>query len=317
MSVEFKDYYDTLGVSRTATQDEIKKAFRKLAMKYHPDVNKAPDAEGKFKEINEANQVLSDPEKRKKFDALGPDWKQGERFTPPPGWQHFEFHTPGGPLGEGGFSDFFQAIFGGTPAGFEKDFREPRWSQKGSDRVAVIEVSLDESHRGAAKTIELTEQRLNSDGTLGTEAHTYDVKIPAAVRNGTMIRLPGQGRQGLGGGPPGDLYLKVRLKSDPRFKVEGDDLKTTVPVAPWEAALGAKVEVPTLSGTVVMTVPASTQSGQTLRLRGNGLSRRDGPAGDLLVTVQIALPRALTAKEKRLFEELGRESKFRPRDARR
>jgi curved DNA-binding protein len=132
-----------------------------------------------------------------------------------------------------------------------------------------------------------------------------------------MIRLPGQGRQGLGGGPPGDLYLKVRLKSDPRFKVEGDDLKTTVPVAPWEAALGAKVEVPTLSGTVVMTVPASTQSGQTLRLRGNGLSRRDGPAGDLLVTVQIALPRALTAKEKRLFEELGRESKFRPRDARR
>jgi curved DNA-binding protein len=175
-------------------------------------------------------------------------------------------------------------------------------------------VSLGEAYRGASKKIELAEQVLGPDGTTKTERHTYDVKIPAGVTNGTKIRLSGQGAQGVGGGPAGDLYLKVRLKPDSRFEVKGNDFRTTVHVAPWEAALGAKVDVPTLDGAVSMTVPAGTQSGQTLRMRGKGLPRRSGPAGDLLVTVQIAIPRNLTAKERELFEELSRESQFRPRN---
>lgn len=315
MAVEFKDYYETLGVSRTATQDEIKKAFRKLAMKFHPDVNKAPEAEAKFKEINEAQQVLSDPEKRKKYDELGPDWRDGDRFTPPPGWEHFEFRTSGQPFEAGGFSEFFQSIFGGGPGGFRTGVREPRWSQRGRDQVAEVEVSLAEAYHGASKRIELTEQVLAPDGKIKTEKHTYDVKIPVGVTSGTKIRLSGQGGRGVSGGPPGDLYLKVRLQPDSRFTPEGSNLRMTVSLAPWEAALGAKVEIPTLGGPVVMTVPAGAQGGQTLRLRGKGLPRRDGPAGDLLATVQIAVPKSLTARERQLFEQLRQESTFRPRDA--
>ena len=315
MTVEFKDYYETLGLPRTATQDEIKKAFRKLAMKWHPDVNKASDAEEKFKEINEAHQVLSDPEKRQKYDTLGADWKQGQRFKPPPGWDNVEFHTSGAPFGDGGFSDFFQTIFGADVGGFRAGSGASRWSQRGRDHVAEIDVSLGEAYRGASKKIELSEQALGPDGTTQTKTHTYDVKIPAGVTDGTKIRLAGQGAQGMGGGPAGDLYLKVRLKPDSRFKVTGNDLRTTILVAPWEAALGAKVDVATLDGDVSMTIPAGTQSGQTLRLRGKGLPRQRGLDGDLLVTVSIAVPRKLTEDERRLFEQLSRESQFRPRNS--
>ena len=314
MAVQFEDYYETLGVPRTATQDEIKKAFRKKAMKCHPDVNKAPDAEDKFKELNEAHQVLSDPEKRKKYDSLGADWKQGETFQPPPGWEHFEFRTPGESSGGFNFSDFFGTASGSDFGGFRTDSGGPRWSQRGRDHVAEIDVTLYEASHGAAKKIELAEQVLGPDGVRKTEKHTYEVKIPVGVTDGTKIRLPGQGAQGVGGGPAGDLYLKVRLLPDARFKVEGNDLKTTVRLAPWEAALGEKVEIATLDGPVTMTVPPGTQSGQTLRLRGKGLPRRSGPTGDLLVTVQIAVPKDLTAEERRLFEELSRESQFRPRN---
>lgn len=314
--MQFKDYYETLDVRRDATQEEIKKAFRKLAMKYHPDVSKEPDAEERFKEINEAHQVLGDPENRKKYDALGANWKQGESFTPPPDWEPFDFHGTEESFGGGAFSDFFRSIFGGGLGGFRRGSRGAGWKQRGDDKIAEIDVSLDEVRRGGAKTIALQERVLGPDGKIETQTHTYDVKIPVGVTEGTRIRLPGQGRPGPGGGPPGDLFLKVNLKSDRRFKVEGNDLKATVKIAPWEAALGAKIDVPTLDGMVAMTIPAGTQGGQSLRLRGKGLPRRDGSAGDLLVTVRVAIPRTLSEQERKLFEQLGQTSKFRPRNGR-
>lgn len=320
MSVKFKDYYDTLGVTRSASQDDIQKAFRKLARKLHPDVNKEPDAEDRFKEINEAYEVLKDPEKRKKYDALGANWKAGQDFTPPPGWS-----APGwenvdvqfGDLGDlGGFSEFFSSLFGGLGDTRQGGFRSARSAprqRRGQDQETEIEITLEEAARGGNKTIQIDRPVARPNGTVASERSSFNVKIPPGVTQGSKIRLAGQGGKGSGGGPEGDLYIGIRLRPDPRFKVEEHNLRTTVPVTPWEAALGADVIVPTLDGPVSMKLPAGTQSGQTLRLRGKGLPKRQGENGDLFASIQVATPKTLSPRERELFESLSKESSFKPR----
>lgn len=324
MAVTFKDYYETLGVPRTATQADIQRAYRKLARKFHPDVNKAPDAEERFKEINEAYEVLKDPEKRKKYDQLGPNWKAGQEFRPPPGWDiHFDFGTGGAQEGSfqwsgvGGFSDFFEALFGG------QRFREPHrraggrrsatYSQGGADQESNIRISLEEAFRGTTKSITLQTHVVTPDGQIALQEKNYDVKIPAGILPGQKIRLAGQGGEGIGGGPRGDLYLKVEVEPHPIYRISGRDLIMDLPVAPWEAVLGADVQLMTLSGPVTLKVPPGTQGGQKLRLRGRGMPNPKGAPGDLYVTINIVVPRELSVRERELFQELQRISGFRPR----
>ena len=322
MAVKFRDYYEILGVERGASQEEIQKAFRRLARKYHPDVNKAAEAVDRFKELNEAYEVLKDPEKREKYDRLGKNWKNGQEFTPPPGWQGAG--RPAGPAagGFGGadFSDFFESIFGGARGGgggygpgaggggvnFEEMFgggaRSGRgggrggFQQRGEDQEAEIEVTLLEAHQGGTRRIQMG----LPDGT----SRSLDVRIPKGVSTGSKIRLEGQGSPGFGGGEAGDLFLKINIAPDSRFEVKGQDLKTTVRVQAWDAALGTTLSVETLDGSVSLKVPAGTQGGSTLRLRGKGLFKRQGDPGDLLVTVQISIPKTLTEKQRELFEKL-------------
>ncbi len=315
MGVQYKDYYEILGVPRNATQEEIQRAYRKLARKYHPDVNKEPGAEEKFKEINEAYEVLKDPEKRKRYDQLGAHWKAGQEFTPPPGWDiHFDFGSGGGVEdiffggfgGESGFSDFFEMLFGGarrkhrarqnySTGGFT-------WVRDGSDQEATIRISLEDAYRGTTKTI-----------TLPHNNKTYEVKIPRGILPGQKIRLAGQGSPGMGGGRSGDLYLRVEIEPHPVFRLEGRDLYMDLPVTPWEAALGGDISVNTLDGSVTVKIPPGTQSGQKLRLRGKGMPNPKGVPGDLYAVIQIKVPKHLTSEERRLFEELKRVSQFNPR----
>jgi DnaJ-class molecular chaperone len=343
MAVKFRDYYEVLGVARTASGDEIKKAYRKLARKYHPDVNPSDKtAEEKFKELNEAYEVLSDPEKRKRYDQLGANWKAGADFTPPPGWADqggqgdagdFDFSEVfgggRGAYGSSGFSDFFESFFGGRRAGARSA------TMRGSDVEAEISLTLEEAHRGGARTItfEATD-RCPGCGGSGTKDNktcptcrgagyvrrqkSLEVSIPAGVRDGTVIRLAGQGEPGEGNGPSGDLYLRVRLDPHPLFRVVGDDdIEMELPVAPWEAALGARVNVPTLEDSVEMTIPAGAQGGQRLRLRGQGLNRRGAPPagrGDEYVRLKIVIPPKLSPGERELFERLAAESRFDARE---
>lgn len=324
MGVRFKDYYETLGVSRGASEPEIKKAFRKLAQKYHPDVNKDPSAESRFKEINEAYEVLGDPEKRKRYDSLGSRWQSGQEFTPPPGWEnvHFEFHGAPGAAGGfsfddlGGFSDFFESLFGGG-MGRQARGRGPRspggpsWPDASRDHEADITISLEDACFGSRKTISVQGGAPDERGRAQTRVRNYDVRIPPGTTDGTRIRLSGQGGGGYGGA--GDLYLRVHIAPHPRFTVQDHNLELTIPIAPWEAALGARINIKTLDGTVALTIPARTQSGQHLRLRGKGLPKRGRQdRGDLIVTTRIVVPDKLTARERELFEALAHESPFKP-----
>jgi DnaJ-class molecular chaperone len=335
MAVKFKDYYELLGVARTASEDEIRKAFRKLARKFHPDVNPGDKtAEEKFKEINEAYEVLSDPEKRKRYDQLGPNWRTGQEFTPPPGWENVRVEYGdlgdlfGAGRGAGGFSDFFETLFGGRRGAD----RGAGFAMRGQDVEAEIPLTLEEAHRGVTRTITLeAAERCPTCGGSGSKdgkacptcrgrgavrrPKTLDVNIPAGVRDGSVIRLAGQGEAGTDHAPAGDLFLHVRLEPHRLFTLVGDnDLQVELPVAPWEAALGAKINVPTLDGPVEMTVPPGAQGGQRLRLRGQGLSRRAGGRGDLYVKLRIVIPPKLTATEKELFEKLAQASRFNARE---
>ena len=314
MAVKFKDYYEVLGVPRGASEDEIRKTYRQLARKYHPDVNpNDKSAEEKFKEINEAYEVLSDADKRKRYDELGANWKSGADFTPPPGARNGRVNFTdfadgfGGARSASDFSDFFESLFGGRgSARSSADFRMPA-----QDIEAEISLTLEEAHRGVKRNI-----TLQSSGT--DRMKSLEVTIPPGVRAGTVIRLAGQGEPGANGGPPGDLYLHVRIEPHPLFEIVGDaDVQIEFPVAPWEAALGAKVTVPTLDGPVEMKIPAGTQGGRRLRLRGQGLTKRinqrGGGRGDQYVKIKIVIPPKLTAKEKDLFEKLAAESHFDPR----
>ncbi len=313
MAVQFRDYYETLGVSKTASDDEIRKAFRKLARKYHPDVNKDKEAsEEKFKQLNEAYEVLGDPEKRKRYDELGANWNQQGGFQPPPGWGPqqqpggFYRYPSGGDggvefeFGGTGFSDFFEAFFGGgRRGGFGGgDFGRSAGAERGSDVEADIMVTLEEALHGSKRTVSLRRSGSN-------KVEKYQVKIPKGVHEGQRIRLAGQGEAGAGGGKSGDLFLRVRLARHPEFTVEGSDLIHEERVQPWQAALGSELEVPTLERTVRLKVPAGTQSGQRFRLRGHGLPSANGERGDLFVLLQIQIPKKLTERERELWNQLA------------
>jgi curved DNA-binding protein len=324
MAVQFRDYYEVLGVSRTATQEEMQRAYRKLARKYHPDVSKAKDAEDKFKEINEAYEVLKDPEKRQKYDQLGANWKAGQDFRPPPGW---DMHFGSGGAGQsefqwgdaGGFSDFFETLFGGqaqrghSRAGRGRRGGGPVWTQAGADQEAAIRIPLEEAFLGATKPITMQMQSVTPEGQLAVQEKSYEVKVPAGILDGQKIRLAGQGGEGTGGGPRGDLYLKVEIELHPIFRMNGRDLTMDLPIAPWEAVLGAEVQLMTLAGTVTLKVPAGTQSGQKLRLRGRGMPNPRGAPGDLYALISIVVPKEPSGRERELFEELQKVSSFRPR----
>jgi curved DNA-binding protein len=309
MPVEFKDYYQTLGVSKDASAEDIKRAFRKLAMQYHPDKAKGDKrkAEEKFKEINEAYEVLGDPEKRRKYDTLGAQWNQPEGFRPPPGWQEFR-GAPGGVefhFGGTGFSDFFEQFFGGGRgfgfSGFEETRVRP---QPGADIEGDILVSLDEALRGSTR--EVTVRRVNPQ-TGQTETQTYRVRIPPGVYEGQRIRLAGRGHEGVAGGAAGDLYLRVKFANHPEFHVRDGDLYYDLPVAPWKAVLGARIKVPTLDGPVSLKIPPGTTTGQRLRLSGKGLPRKQGGRGDMYAVISIQLPEHTTPRAQKLWQELADE----------
>lgn len=337
--MKYQDYYKTLGVERTATADEISKAYRKLARKFHPDVNKGKGAEEKFKELTEAYEVLKDPEKRTQYDALGENWRSGQEFRPPPGWENifsggargqrsgatFSFGGAGG----GGFSDFFDMLFGGaagastagqfkSDSGMEDLFgrrgQSAQGAQQASPKVAGdITIALEEAYRGGTKSIALTYTEPNGRGAPKKTDRTYQVKIPAGIRDGSVIRLAGQGGKGSGSGPAGDLLLRVHIAPHPHFRIDHANLRTTLAITPWEGALGTKAEVPTLDGPVSMTIPPGSQSGSVLRLKGKGLPQKGSTHGDLLVELKIVVPRELSAGERELFEKLKQVSSFNPR----
>jgi curved DNA-binding protein len=311
MAVQFRDYYETLGVSKTASEDEIKSAFRKLARKYHPDVAKDKKAaEEKFKQINEAYEVLSDPEKRRKYDQLGENWNQPGGLQRPPQWGGGQ---PGGfrwgsgenggvefEFGGTGFSDFFEAFFGGGRgrSAFGGFGQRGTMAERGSDVEADIMVTLEEALHGSTRQVSL--RRAGSKKT-----ETYQVKIPRGVREGQRIRLAGQGEAGEGGGKSGDLFLRVRLARHPDFSVEGSDLVHEVKIAPWQAVLGDQIIVPTLEGNARLKLPPGTQGGQRFRLRERGLPGVSGQRGDLYVAVQISVPKKLSEREREIWEQLG------------
>ncbi|MCY4469771.1 MAG: DnaJ domain-containing protein [Thiotrichales bacterium] len=292
--MQFRDYYETLGVARGASQDDVKRAYRRLARKYHPDVSKEADAEARFKEVGEAYEVLKDPEKRAAYDRFGKDWKHGQEFRPPPGWERqFDFGG-GGFSGASGFSDFFESLFGqGGFAGARGPMRA-----RGGDQSARIEIPLEDAFRGATRNITL-------------RGRTLSVRIPRGVTEGQRIRLSGQGGSGGRGAPDGDLYLTVTHKAHPLFRTEGRDVHLKLPVAPWEAALGATVAVPTLGGKVDLRVPRGSRTGQTLRLKGRGLPGR--PDGDQYVALEIVAPPADTPESESLYREMAKSMRFNPR----
>jgi curved DNA-binding protein len=321
--MEFRDYYKILGVERSATADQIKTAYRRLARKYHPDVSKEANAEARFKEMQEAYEVLRDPEKRAAYDQLGSDWKSGQQFRPPPDWgSGFEFSgappgargsrryarsTTGGTAGEEDFSDFFASLFGGG-----SPFAGGARRAGGRDHHARVDITLEEAYRGTVRMLELKRPEVKPDGSMELRSHTVRVAIPAGVAEGQLIRLAGQGEPAPGGGGgAGDLYLETHILPDTLFTLDNRDVTITFPVAPWEASLGASVTVPTLGGPVEMRIAPGAQSGQKLRLRGRGLPGH--PAGDQYVQLKVVLPPADTPQAKALYEEMRAKLNFDPR----
>ena len=322
--MEFQDYYKILGLERSANADQIKTAYRRLARKYHPDVSKEPDAEARFKEMQEAYEVLRDPEKRAAYDQLGSEWKSGQSFHPPPDWgSGFEFSgrpagggragrrragasAGGGTFAEEDFSDFFSSLFGGG-----SPFAGATGRAGGRDHHARVDITLEEAYRGTSRTLELKRPEVKPDGTVELHSHTVRVTIPAGVTEGQLVRLAGQGEPATGGGSAGDLYLEVHILPDRSFTLENRDVTLTFPVAPWEAALGASVTVPTLGGAVEMRIPPGAQSGQKLRLRGRGLPGQ--PPGDQYVQLKVVLPRADSAEAKAIYEQMRTKLNFDPR----
>ncbi|MBI1946446.1 MAG: DnaJ domain-containing protein [Deltaproteobacteria bacterium] len=330
--MQFVDYYEVLGIDRSASPDDVKKAFRKLSKKFHPDINRAKDAKAKFQQVNEAYEVLKDADKRRRYDQLGRNYHAGDDFRAPQGWQGVEFNFDGGgaPFGgrgggvPSGFSDFFEAFFGGTAAsagprarrapystGF--DFEEGPRKRRGDDQEAELTVSLEDAYQGATKTIALQQGVTGADGGHRVEERSFQVKIPPGTTDGMRIRLAGQGGRGLGGAAAGDLLLKVSIAPHPRFTVEGHDLVAVLPVTPWEALFGGKIPFRTLDGEIQLKIPEGSQGGQKLRLKDKGLPKKGGERGHLTVELRVVVPQKPTAEERKLFEELARVSQFNPR----
>jgi curved DNA-binding protein len=309
--MKFKDYYETLGVPRSATQDDIKRAYRKLARKFHPDVSKDPDAEARFKELGEAYAVLKDPEKRAAYDQMGSQWKAGQDFQPPPGWDAgFEFS--GGEFGGApgaDHSDFFEALFGRHVGGGPRAQRHAQ----GQDHHAKVLIDLADAYRGAQRGISLRMPVLNAQGRVTMQERTLDVRIPQGVRAGQHLRLVGQGGPGMGEGAAGDLYLEIVFKPDAQFRVDGRDVYANLPLAPWEAALGASVMAPTPEGPVQLTIPPASVAGRQLRLKGRGIPGT--PPGDLYVMLSIALPPADSEAAQEAYRALAKAFDFNPRQA--
>lgn len=320
--MKFKDYYKILGVSEAASSDEIKRAYRSLARKYHPDLNKDDDASERFKEVGEAYEVLKDPAKREEYDQVrkygtGP----GEEFRPPPGWQSGADFADGGytSTGSSDFSDFFEALYrqhgaraadSGSGSGARR--RTASFAMPGEDIYYRIPLTLEESYHGGTRSISLQSHKLDERGQLIPETKTLNVRIPKGVIEGQQIRLRGKGGAGFGGAPDGDLYLEVELQPHPMFSLDGRDVTLVLPVAPWEAALGATVEVPTLGGSVNLSIPPNTNSGQKLRLKGRGLPGK--PNGDQYVTIKIVLPPVKTDEDRALLETMRQQMPFNPRE---
>jgi len=315
--MEFKDYYKVLGVQRTASEDEIKKAFRRLARKHHPDISKAADASARMQELNEAHEVLRDKEKRAAYDRVGQGAQGGQAFHPPPGWDSgFEFS--GGPdqFGDGAdHSAFFEALFGAARRGGARGrpgegFGEPR-ARRGQDHHAKIVVPLEDAFHGATRAITLHSPEMDAAGNVALHERTLQVSIPKGIRAGQQIRLTGQGSPGLGDGARGDLYLEIEFAPHARWRADGRDLYFTLRVAPWEAALGAAVNVPTPDGTVEMNVPAGSQTGRKLRLRGRGIP--GSPPGDFYVLLELVLPPAKDDKARAAYRRMADDLAFNPR----
>ena len=308
--MEFKDYYRTMDLARDAKPDEIKRSYRRLARKFHPDVSDEPDAEERFKEVQEAYEVLKDPEKRAAYDRFGADWKAGQEFRPPPDWEPDVGFAGGGYTDAGEFSDFFESLFGG--AGHRRSgggYTHIR--MKGEDIHARMVISLEDAFLGATRRLSIELPDLDERGRLVTRPHTLNVRIPKGVMQGQRIRLGGQGGPGLGGASAGDLYLEVAFASHRLFQVVGRDVFLDLPVAPWEAALGETVTAPTLGGDVELTIPPGSQTGTRLRLKGRGLPGT--PAGDQYVVLEIRTPKVESEDARALYERMKREMAFNPR----
>ncbi len=309
--MEFKDYYKTLGLSRSASGGEVKRAYRKLARKYHPDVSKERDASERMKETNEAYEVLQDPTKRAAYDRLGTGWQPGQDFHPPPGWDTgFEFRgSPSGETFGRDFSDFFTMLFGGAPG-----FRHGAGIHAGGeDHHAKVLIDIEDAFHGATRAVSLRVPEIDAEGRLVVHERTLNVHVPKGIREGQLIRLAGQGSSGGKGGKAGDLYIEVGFKPHPFYRVDGRDLYVSLPVAPWEAALGATVRAPTPGGTVEVKIPPHSQSGRKLRLRGRGIPGE--PPGDLYLVLEVVLPQADTEHAKQAYRNLARELAFNPRRA--
>jgi curved DNA-binding protein len=312
--MKFKDYYEILGVPRSATQDEIKQSYRKLARKYHPDLSKLPDAEVRFKELGEANEVLKDPEKRAAYDRMGSDYTNGQEFSPPPGWDSgFEFSGSGA---SGGMpnSDFFEGLFGRQARRAHPQSRS--MPAQGQDHHAKVSIDLRDAYHGAARSITLSMPGEDAQGNVLLQSHQLQVNIPRGISAGQHLRLQGQGAPGLGNGPAGDLYLEIAFRPDPVFRTEGRDVYLDLPLAPWEAALGASVSVPTPDGSVTLNIAAGSVAGRKLRLKGKGIpaASADKPAGDLYAVLTLTLPPADSEAAKEAYRALAQSAaQFNPR----
>lgn len=309
--MKFKDYYQIMGLSRDSTQEEVKRTYRKLARKYHPDVSKEPDAESKFKDLNEAYEVLKDTEKRAAYNRLANQWKAGQEFEPPPQWDTgFEFRGSGAsPADAAQFSDFFESLFGG--AGLSGAGRAQGFRSRGEDRHAKIAIDLEDAFNGTSHAIALDVPEVDRQGRTRTRTRNVNIKIPKGVTQGQRIRLSGQGAPGMGNGPSGDLYLEIEFKPHPLFRIEGRDIYLDLPISPWEAALGATIPIPTLGGKVDVKIPPNSQSGRKLRLRGRGLPGE--PSGDHYVVLRVVIPPALDEASKEFYRKMANELAFNPR----
>ena len=307
--MEFKDYYKVMGVARDATEAQIKQAYRKLARKYHPDVSKEKDAEARFKEVGEAYEVLKSPEKRAAYDQLGKDYRPGQDFRPPPNWDSgFEFSGAG--QGDESYSDFFDSLFG-AQARAGRGRRGEAHPGRGQDHHAKVLLDLQASLNGGTRSFTLRMPEIDAEGRLVSKERTLNVQVPKGILPGQQIRLAGQGQPAHGSGTAGDLYIEVEFQPDPLYRVDGRDLYLELPVAPWEAALGATVKTPTPGGNVELKIPAGSHAGSKLRLKGRGIPAAQ--AGDFYVVLQIALPPANDEKAKAAYAELAAALPFNPR----